>query len=184
MDELVDIFDSEGNFTGSTGLKSQAHKNGWFHPTVHVWFFTADGMVLIQQRAKIKDTHPLLWDVSVAGHIGAGEQIKDAAVREVNEEIGLEIITDDLQKIRVFKSVHEHVGDVVDREFNHVFLSKLNVPLNTLIKQESEVADLALIPLLQFSEETWGLANIGRYVPHGAEYYKTIVKGVKERLLL
>lgn len=182
MDEQVDILDSDGKYTGKTAFKSEAHKNGWFHPTVHVWFFTLDGKVLIQQRAKNKVTHPLLWDVSVAGHIGAGEQIKDAAIREVKEEIGLEIIADDLEKIGVFKSVHKHMEDIVDCEFHHVFLCKLEVPLNTLVKQESEVADLALLPLLRFSEETWGLANIGKYAPHGAEYYKTMIKAVKVRI--
>lgn len=182
MDELVDILDSDGKYTGKTALKSEAHKNGWFHPTVHVWFFTADGKVLIQQRAKNKDTHPLLWDVSVAGHVGAGEQFEDAAVREVKEEIGLKIIKGDLQKIGVFKSVHEHANDLMDHEFHQVFLCRLNVPLNTLIKQESEVADLALTPLLRFSEETWGLSNVSKYVAHGAKYYKTIVRAIKDRI--
>ncbi|SDE67053.1 Isopentenyldiphosphate isomerase [Pricia antarctica] len=182
MDELVDILDSEGKFTGRTGLKSEAHENGWFHATVHIWFFTSDGSVLIQQRAKNKDAHPLLWDVSVAGHVGAGEQIEDAAVREVKEEIGLEIINADLQEIGIFKAIHKHTENLLDCEFHHVFLGKLNLPLSALIKQVSEVAELKLIPLIRFSEETWGLANLGKYVPHGAEYYKTIIKAVKERL--
>lgn len=182
MDELIDILDSEGNRTGRTALKSEAHKNGWFHPTIHVWFYTSDGRILIQQRAKNKDTHPLLWDVSVAGHIGAGEKIKQAAVREVQEEIGIEIAVGDLQKITVVKEAHEHSADLVDCEFHHVFLCELKVPLNYLRKQEREVAELALIPLIQFSQETWGLANPKKYVPHGTEYYKMIVKAVNERV--
>lgn len=180
MDELVDILDSEGNYTGKVALKSEAHKNGWFHPTVHVWFFTADGRVLIQQRAATKDTHPLLWDVSVAGHIGAGEKTEDAAVREVKEEIGLEITAPNLRKIGVFKAVHKHNENLEDCEFHHVFLYKLNLPISTLSRQKSEVNDLKLIPLIRFSEETWGLANVSKYAPHGAEYYKTIAKAVKE----
>lgn len=181
MDERIDILDSDGNSTGKTALKSEAHEQGWFHSTVHVWFFTADGKVLIQQRASTKDTHPLLWDVSVAGHIGAGEQKEDAAVREVKEEIGLEITNGDLQKIGVFKAVHKH-GNIVDCEFHHVFVCKLRVPLNTLKRQKSEVKDLKLIPLIRFSEETWGLAKVPHYVPHGAEYYKMVCVAIKERL--
>lgn len=182
MDELVDILDANGNFTGQTAMKSEAHRNGWFHPTIHVWFYTKNGKILIQQRAKNKDTHPLLWDVSVAGHIGAGESIEVSALREIQEEIGLSVTEQMLEKIGVFKSEYEHAADLIDREYHHTFLCELEVPLSQLRKQESEVEQLALIPLLKFSEETWGMANVKNYVPHGPNYYKRIIKEIKKRL--
>ena len=182
MDELVDILDAEGNFIGQTAMKSKAHKHGLFHPTVHVWFYTKNGQVLIQQRGKEKDTHPLLWDVSVAGHIGAGEDFESSAIREVSEEIGLKITTDELQKIGVFKSVQKHHDDLIDCEFNHTYLCELKTSLFNLKKQDSEVNALRLISLIQFSEETWGMANLAKYVPHEVEYYKTIIKAIKKRL--
>lgn len=182
MDELVDILDELGNPTGKTAKKSIAHAKGWFHPTIHVWFYTKDGKILIQQRGKDKDTHPLLWDVSVAGHIGAGEDIEVSAVREVEEEIGLSISGKDLEKIGVFSSVHKHRADLIDCEFHHTFLCELKLPLENLQKQESEVENLDLIPLIQFSEETWGLANIGKYVPHRISYYQRVVQEIQKRL--
>ena len=182
MDELVDILDAFGNPTGKTAMKSEAHRKGWFHPTVHVWFYTKNGKVLIQQRARDKDTHPLLWDVSVAGHIGAGEAIEISAVREIKEEIGLTISSEDLEAIGIFKSAHRHSEDLFDCEFHHTFVCELKVPFENLQKQESEVEELALIPLIQFSQETWGMADLSKYVPHGTEYYKTIIQEIKKRL--
>ena len=182
MDELVDILDSDGNFTGKTTMKSEAHKYGWFHPTVHVWFYTKKGQLLLQQRGKEKDTHPLLWDVSVAGHIGAGEEFESSALREVSEEIGLEITKDELQKIGVFKSIQKHHKDLIDCEFHHTYLCELKTPLSNLKKQDSEVNALKLISLIQFSEETWGMANPAKYVPHAMEYYKSVIKAIKKRL--
>lgn len=182
MDERIDILDADGNFTGQTAMKSEAHQNGWFHPTIHIWFYTKDGRLLIQQRAENKDTHPLFWDVSVAGHIGAGESVESSAVREAAEEIGVTISETDLQKIGVFKSVHKHDKDLIDCEFHHTFLCELKVPLQQLKKQESEVKDLALVPLFQFAEETWGLANPRKYVPYATDYYKIVIKAIKERL--
>ncbi|MGB5436116.1 MAG: NUDIX domain-containing protein [Maribacter sp.] len=182
MDELVDILDSEGNFTGKTAMKSIAHKKGLFHPTVHVWFYTKNGQVLIQQRGKDKDIHPLLWDVSVAGHVGAGEDFETSAIREISEEIGLNIYPGKLEKIGVFKSIQRHHDNLIDCEFHHTFLCELKVPLHELKKQDAEVEALDLISLIQFSEETWGLAHLKKYVPHGVEYYKEIIKAIKKRL--
>ena len=83
MDELIDVLDADGNYTGKCIMKSEAHRKGIFHPSIHVWLYNKNGEILIQQRAKNKDTHPGLWDVSVAGHIGAGEDIVESAIREV-----------------------------------------------------------------------------------------------------
>ncbi len=182
LDELVDILDESGNRTGNSIMKSEAHRKGLFHPTVHVWFYTADGKILLQQRGRAKKSFPLLWDVSVAGHVGAGEDIETSALREIKEEIGLDVSKGDLEKIGIFRSVQKHHKDFVDAEFHHTYLCKLTAPFKNLKKQESEVKALTLVPLPTFAEETWGLANTGKYVPHGAEYYKTIIKEIKQRL--
>ncbi len=182
MDELIDILDSRGQPTGQTCLKSEAHRKGLFHPTVHVWLYTSNGQVLLQLRGKNKETNPLLWDVSVAGHVGAGEPIPMAAVREVLEETGLGISVRDLEKIGVYKSVQTHRESLLDCEFHHSFVCELKVPVLQLKKQESEVEDLRLIPLIQFSEEVWGLANRSGYVPYDTSYYKAVIKAIQSRL--
>ena len=182
MDELVDILDDNGKPTGKSCLKSEAHQKGLFHPTVHVWLYTQQAQILIQQRGRDKATHPLLWDVSVAGHVSSGENIKTAAIREVEEEIGLQVSEDDLKPIGTHKEVHKISNNFVDAEFHHIFLCELQTPLHGLTKQDSEVEDLNLIPLHQFAEETWGLANTAKYVPHGADYYKTIIQEIKKRI--
>lgn len=182
MDELIDILDQHGRPTGQTALKSEAHKKGLFHPTVHVWFYTQKGKVLLQQRGRNKTTHPLLWDVSVAGHVGAGEDIRASAVREVQEEIGLKITAADLQKIGVFKSVHKHPSALTDCEFHHTFICELKVPLGALNKQDSEVEALTLISLIQLAEETFGLAQPTKYVPHDLSYYKSVIRAIKKSM--
>lgn len=182
MDEVIDILDARGQYTGKTALKSEAHRQGLFHPTVHIWFFTPSGQVLLQRRGKDKDIHPLLWDVPVAGHVGAGEDILKAAVREVQEEIGLEIREAQLEKIGTFKSVQRHSRELTDCEFHHTFICELNLPFAVLKKQESEVDALKLVALPLFAEEVWGLANPGKYVPHQTSYYKAVIKAIKSRL--
>ncbi len=182
MDELIDILDSNGNYTHKTAMKSEAHAKGWFHPTVHIWFYTSKGEILIQQRSKNKDTHPLLWDVSVAGHIGAGEEIMNSAIREVQEEIGLRINEKDLEKIGVFKSIQKHSESLVDCEFHHVFLSRLKIPLNELNKQDSEVHQLSLVSYSVLETNILEQKNWNTYVPHDIIYYKEVFNSIKTRL--
>lgn len=178
----MDILNEEGAYTGKQLMKSEAHRKGLFHPTVHVWLYSSNGQILIQKRGRNKKSFPLLWDVSVAGHIEAGEDIIQSAIRETKEEIGLSLHPRDLEKIGVFKSQQIHHEEFKDFEFHHCYLAELAVPLTELKKQESEVEDLKLIPLLTFAEEAWGLGRPTKYVPHGSFYYKTVVKAISDRL--
>ncbi|WP_291960509.1 NUDIX hydrolase [Maribacter sp.] len=180
MDELIDILDSEGNMTNTTAMKSEAHKNGWFHQTVHIWFYTLEGKILMQQRGKNKDIYPLLWDVSVAGHIGAGESIVNSAVREIEEEIGLCIAPSELDKIGTFKSVKNHSKILKDYEFHNTFIATLKLPFSELQKQDSEVEALKLISINEFSKALKDPIKYS-YVPHDISYYRTILKEIQAK---
>ncbi len=182
MDELIDILDDEGNYTGKRLMKSEAHKNGLFHPTVHIWFYNKEGEILIQQRAASKETYPLLWDVSVAGHIGAGEEIIPSAIREISEEIGLEVSETDLIKVGIFKSIKKHRDELTDCEFHHTYICELKISIDHLKKQESEVKALALLPLSLYITELQKNGSSKKYVPHDQLYLKTIVSAIENQL--
>lgn len=182
MEEIVDILDDRGRPTGESCTKAEAHRKGHLHPTVHVWLFTKSGEVLIQQRGRTKDTFPLKWDVSVAGHVKSGETVENAAVRETAEEVGLEISESDLIPIGTHKAVHRHSETLIDAEFHHIFLCGLSQPLGGLKAQRDEVEALKLLPLPRLAEESWGLAKAALYVPHGPAYYKTVFTEIKKRL--
>ena len=168
MDELIDILDSEGNHTGKTSLKSVAHQYGYFHATVHIWLYTKDEKILLQKRSPTKKVFPNLWDISVAGHIGAGEAVEEAALREVYEEINLELSQNDLIKIGTRKHQVSHPNGIQDNEFHHVFISELKVAPQELIIQKEEVADLQLFDL-DILRKTKNLENI--LLPRFHEYY-------------
>lgn len=171
MDELIDILDEQGNYTGETCLKSVAHKFGYFHPTVHIWLYTSDKKVLLQKRALTKKVFPGLWDISVAGHIGAGEKISLAAVREVEEEIGFSIPTEKLQKIGTRKHQVNHPNGIIDNEFHHVFIAELTEPIENLTIQEEEVAELKLFDL-DILTRTEEYENV--LLPQYKEYYHNV----------
>tara|TARA_B110001454_G_scaffold215911_1_gene238192 strand:- start:1137 stop:1679 length:543 start_codon:yes stop_codon:yes gene_type:complete len=179
MDELIDIITPEGKPTGKTALKSEAHKNGWFHATVHIWLFTADKKILLQKRAMTKKVFPGLWDISVAGHVGAGETILTSAKREIFEEIGLELKEKDL--IKIGTRVHQiaHKNGIKDNEYHHVFIAELKIPLSKLTIQKEEVDDIQLFDL-SILKNTKNLENI--LLPRFHEYYVTVYKKIISHL--
>ena len=171
MDELIDILNPEGKSTGKTALKSEAHKNGWFHATAHIWFFTSDEKILLQKRALTKKVFPGIWDISVAGHIGAGEEILEGAKREVFEEIGL--ILENKDFIKIGTRIHQvnHENGIQDNEHHHVFIAELKTPMSKLTMQPEEVAGLELWDL-KVLKETKNLENV--LLPRFHEYYVTV----------
>lgn len=171
MDEIIDILTSDGKPTGKTALKSEAHKNGWFHATVHIWLFTSDKKILLQKRALTKKVFPGLWDISVAGHIGAGESILTSAKREVLEEIGLELEEKDLIKIGTRIHQVSHKNEIIDNEHHHIFIAELKAPLSTLKIQEEEVDDIKLFNL-KVLKDTKNLENV--LLPRFHSYYVSV----------
>lgn len=171
MDEFIDILNTKGELTGKTALKSEVHKHGWFHQTVHVWFYTGDGKILLQKRAAVKKVFPNHWDVSVAGHIGAGEKTIAAAIRETAEEIGIQISAEDLTQIGYRKDEIRHPNGILDNEFKHIFLCKLHKELHELTRQVGEVDALALFDISILKDA----AKHGNFmVPNMNQYYDFI----------
>ncbi len=70
--------------------RSEVHGNNLRHRAVHILIFNGAGELFLQKRSRWKDRHPLLWDSSAAGHVEAGEEYDEAAVRELQEELGVQ----------------------------------------------------------------------------------------------
>ena len=90
--EFLDVVDENGIPTGETVERSIAHANGIRHRTSHVWLLRRrpEGVeVLLQKRSDDKDSFPGCYDTSSAGHIPAGVDFEDSALRELREELGI-----------------------------------------------------------------------------------------------
>ena len=122
VDERFDVFDEEMNWLGAA-TREEVHRTGAWHQTFHCWVLQRTGagtFLVVQRRHATKDTNPGKLDVSCAGHLQQGERPADG-VRELREELGIEVEFGALLPVGVFKSTAVG-GTVRDNEFLNVFL--------------------------------------------------------------
>ena len=88
--EMFDVVNERNEVIGQKP-RGEVHAQGLMHRAVHVFIFDKHGQVYLQLRSHLKDVHPLTWDSSAAGHLDVGESYATCALREVKEELGIEV---------------------------------------------------------------------------------------------
>lgn len=96
QDELLTQVDENNQLIGSIS-RGEAHETaGVFYRTVYILVKNDKDEVLVQNRSSTKDLYPGCWDLSVGGHVNFGKSYEETAVRELKEELGLDVTQDDL----------------------------------------------------------------------------------------
>ncbi len=145
--ELFDICDEEGEPTGQTRERSLVHCYGTPHRTSHVWIGRTgvDGTaeILLQKRSEKKDSFPGCYDISSAGHIPAGGDWVESALRELEEELGIKAAPEDLEclgdSVVSVKNLEFHGKPFHDHEISRVYLYRKPVNEAELLLQAEEV---------------------------------------------
>lgn len=88
--EIFDVVDEHDRVTG-TAPRGEVHARGLLHRAVHILVQRLNGDVFLQKRSMEKDSHPGKWDSSASGHLDSGEDYHPAAIRELQEELGIDV---------------------------------------------------------------------------------------------
>lgn len=143
--EIFDIVDEKGIPTGETVERTEAHEKGIRHRTAHIWIMREqDGkaQLLLQKRSAEKDSFPGRFDTSSAGHIQAGDEPEESAIRELHEELGIQAAKEDLQFAGCFDIQYEkefHGKMFRDNEVAFVYMYTGPVDAEKLTLQKEEV---------------------------------------------
>lgn len=145
--ELFDICDENGEVTGKVTERSVAHASGIPHRTAHIWVVRqiADGSweVLLQKRSAEKESFPLCYDTSSAGHVGAGDSFEESAYRELQEELGITALPGELEYAGKYYAEdlnrEFHGKPFLDREVSAVYVYRKEVDEKKLRLQKEEV---------------------------------------------
>lgn len=143
--ELLDIVDEAGEPTGEIVPRDMAHQAGIRHRTSHVWVLrqrSANTQLLLQRRSAKKDSFPGCFDISSAGHIPAGVDFVSSALRELQEELGVEAQADELIYVgqRRFVVRETFRGKLYwDCQVSNVYLLWRDMEAEAFSPQESEL---------------------------------------------
>ena len=181
-EEYIAILNEDGSPTGKTCLKSEIHTQGYYHNTAHVWFYNSNAEILLARRAASKSIYPLLWDISVAGHVAAGETIEDAAIRETQEEIGIEISPNDLYKIGIYDCFQSYVNGIKDNEFHHTYIAQIDYTTEELQLDKAEVAAVKLVSIPEFKQLLKNSVHNGHFIASNSAYYLEVIDAIERKL--
>ncbi len=150
--ENIDILDENGNKTGEILSREETHKKGLWHKAVHIWLVNDNNEILMQRRSPEKKTNPNKWTTSTSGHLSAGDESRTGAVRELDEEIGVETTEEELEYLFTVKEEHIHT-DLINREIIDVYLLKNNLRIEDFKLQKEEVSEVKWLSFEEFKNK-------------------------------
>ena len=113
--EIWDLYDENRELLGKDHVRGEQLPIDGYHLVVHVWIRNSKGEYLISQRSANRPTFPLVWEC-VDGSVIKGEDSLQGALREVKEEVGVDllpekghVILSDIKKIEFGKVVNKIV---------------------------------------------------------------------------
>ena len=89
-EEKMDLYDIDRTFQNKTILRKDTIVGDLCRVTIHICLFNKNGEMLIQQRSSTKKNLPNVWDITLGGGVLAGENSREAAHRELFEELGID----------------------------------------------------------------------------------------------
>lgn len=149
--EYFDVRNEKGEITGEMKERGQVHRDGDLHGTVHIWVVqkTLDGYdVLLQKRSSTKDSFPDCYDISSAGHVQAGCDYLESALRELKEELGIEACAQDLEYFGMHEGYveAEFYGRVFkNHEISAMYLYRKPITIESLVLQPEEVSSVMFL---------------------------------------
>jgi len=113
--EIWDLYNENRELLRKDHIRGEQLPIDGYHLVVHVWIRNSKGEYLISQRSANRPTNPLMWEC-VDGSVVKGEDSLQGVLREVKEEVGIDLLPEkgqvvlsDIKKIEFGKVVNKIV---------------------------------------------------------------------------
>ena len=161
--EILDLFDVRKNNVNKTIIRdSKETEMGEFRQSVHIWLINDNNELLVQQKSFNMKKNPGKWAFT-GGLPMAGESSLEGAIREVKEELNIDIKPEEMGLLITFRREHDFVD---------VWVTRNNTKIEDMILQKTEVEKVKWISISEMDEM---LAD-GKFVPAIDLYYDLFKK--------
>jgi len=173
----VDIVDQYNRPLNLKLPLNMVNQKGLWHRGCHAVISLPNNKVLVQKRSANIIFSPKLIDITMGGHVDAGEQPKTALLREIKEEIGITADTKTIRLLNVHKAPSYHPRY---KRHSNAFVYTYHVPLNQekpqMSLEKSEVSAMKAISPRQLKRllKTKRLKRLGR-LNYTHAYYQQMV---------
>ena len=171
--EIWDLYDLERNVVGEHVRGNEMPENA-YHLVVHVWIWNKEGKFLFTQRSENKKTCPLKWEC-VGGSVLKGEESQHAALREVKEEVGIEL--DPKSGGLVLTRVRNMADDVRVNDINDIYLYEYDGDIDLTLATTDEVKQTKwmdrseIVSLFLNGEVVTGIKDLTYFLNDPAEVF-------------
>lgn len=161
--EKWDLYDQNKNMLERKAIRGEKLNKGEFHLVVNVWIENERKELLVSQRAANR-SYPLQWECT-GGSAVMGETSLDAAIREVKEELGIELEKSQGKYIGSTLRYYPNCDDILE-----VWLFNIgNSDNKKIIIQEEEINDAKWLSRNEIRE----LYNNGKFEAN--KYFDEII---------
>ena len=185
--EIWDLYDENKNKVGKDWIRGEQIPDNYYHLVVHVWIKNKDGKYLISQRSvwsaykynnpykylisqrsENRKMHPLMWEC-VGGSVLKGETSLEGAIREVQEEVGI--------------NLSNHVGKIVFSQVRKIWNGKkFNDIMDAWLFEYDGIVDLNNATTDEVKQIKWldkseikELFDQGKFVPTLSYFFEKIL---------
>ena len=170
MQEMLDTYDINGKLLGVKSRDYCHNGNPYcYHKAVWIWIINDKGEILVQKRSALKKNSPNKYDISVAGHVDAGETLLQACVRETKEELG---ITSSEKDFMFLKEILNKDG----WEFGENYVLLTDCKIEKMKLQSEEIEKVKFLKYEDFAK----LIYSDKFCDQSKEYKDWICKVLEE----
>ncbi len=175
--ELLDEVNENNELTGNIIDREIVHKEGLLHREVGVIIINEENEILLEKRSPTKKQSPNKWALC-AGHIEAGDVPENAIIREIKEEIGIDVAIEELECIEILRRNKKFIEN---NQYNNCFIYlwkyNTNIKAEEYIIQEEEVSEVKYFDIQEVANAVEHQNE--QFAFSDEEYIKEILKNIK-----